>query len=104
MGKEMVFIDGTGLKYYTLSIFRLGKDKVTEQEEALALMLVQNQRGNYQFNIDRFIIPDNFPETETYEWQEIDVSLVPRLSEIRDYPGFYYPAKDFETLREKFDI
>lgn len=100
----MVYIDEIGLKYYILSIFRLGRDKFTEQEEALALMLVQNKKGDYQFNIDRFIIPENFPDTKTYEWEEIDVNLVPRISEIKNYPGYYYPAKNLDVLRDKFDI
>ncbi len=100
----MVFIDEIGLKYFSLSIFRLGREKSTYQEEALALMLVQNKSGDYQFNLDKFVIPENFPKTETYRWEEIDVNLVPRLSKIRNYPGYYYPAKDRDALREKFDI
>lgn len=88
----------------TLSIFRLGRDENTGQEEALALMLVKNYKGDYQFDFDRFIIPKDFPDTETYRWEEIDVSLSSRLSEIKNYPGYYYPAKDKDAIKERFGI
>lgn len=89
---------------YSCSIFRLGKGKNDDRENALALILGKRQYGDYAFYIDEFIIPDDFPETNIYEWTEIDPTFTSRISEIHNSPGFQYPAKNVEKLKEKYKI
>ncbi len=100
----MVFVKKNGNKIYRLSIFRFGTNKYSTEEEGLALMLIQYANMDFWFELDKFSIPEDFPRTETYEWEEIDVKFFPKLSEINIYSGLRYEVKDLDTLKEKFNI
>jgi len=100
----MVFIDESGVKYYSLFIFRLGKNRYSGEEWALALLLRKIGADQFRFDFDKFLIPEGFPETETYSWEEVDENQIPNISKIKNHPGFHYLAEDVDKLKEKFNI
>ena len=99
-----MYKDKRGLEHYNLMIFRLGKNKYQSSEQALAITLTKNLGDKFVFDFQPFIIPPRFPQTKLYEWEEIDVNYFPKLSEISDYSGYYYPAQDLGILKDKFKL
>ena len=100
----MVYIDENGIEYYSLSIFRFGINRFNREEWALGLMLGKTIDNKYSFFLDKFRVPEDFPETERYEWENVDVKQIPNLSKEVNYSGFTYIAEDIDKLKEKFDI
>ena len=98
----MVYIDEQGTKYFWVSVFRLGTNEYGVTERALALYLEKFPKTDtFYFGIDNFIVPEDFPNTELYEWESIDLAWMPK---ILTYQGYRYPAQDKDSLMKKFKI